>query len=208
MPADDVSTCSTKGDPRTGRSRVGGVLGLVRGAVLRSARAVGAVLGLARAVSGVFRVSGLGAAFLASPFEAVFRAPAFEAAGLAAPAFFMPAFFAAPRWVATLLVPAFRAADFFETAFLAVEVRRGDFFAAAVLRDFVAMMSPSLGEGIVALSRCGTATAAPQSVARWMRGLHRERGMRRVEPGRAPGGNGAIQKAPTGTRSTTASTGT
>jgi hypothetical protein len=144
---------------------------------------VGAVLGLARAVSGAFRVSGLGAAFLAPPFEAGFRASAF-----AASAFFRPAFFAAPRLVATLLVPAFRAAGFFETAFLAVEVRRGDFFVAAVLRDFVAMMSPSLGERIVALCHGAGQQQRPRGV--WRAGcaastMNDE--MRRIEPGRAEG---------------------
>jgi len=78
----------------------------------------------------------------------------------------MPAFFAPPRLVATLLVPAFRAAGFFETAFLAVEVRRGDFFVAAVLRDFVAMMSPSLGKGIVALCHGAGQQQRPRGVWR------------------------------------------
>jgi hypothetical protein len=63
------------------------------------------------------------------------------------------AFFAAAFFGAAFFAEALRAAPFLGAAFFAaaVEARLEDFFAAVDLRDFVAMVSPSWAERIVAL---------------------------------------------------------
>ncbi|WP_246356924.1 hypothetical protein [Pyxidicoccus fallax] len=136
MPADEVSTCSTNGEPVAGRGPTSGAAGAVGvGASVRGR----APVGRRTALFAGFRAP----AFFAGParFTADFFVAAFLADVGRAPAFFTAAFFAGAFLVAVFFAAGFRVAAFFVAG-----VRRDDFFTALLLRDFVAMMSPFPGK--------------------------------------------------------------
>ncbi|WP_254626251.1 hypothetical protein, partial [Myxococcus sp. CA039A] len=160
MPADEVSTSSTKGEPVAGRSSqatevtsTDGDAGAFRETARRGDGDVEVLPPLEGTDVVVFAALVRAVPF----FAALFRvAPVFAVLLRAAP------FFAALFRVALFFAGAFRVALLRVAAFFGVEARRDDFFAALVLRFFVAMGDSSWAARIVALSRCGSAAPCVQ----------------------------------------------